>query len=453
MGHMATLREGAEPPWIAKHAASHVKKLFHALWGPSFGREKLTGEQLQKYQELAQMIHETRLRGLYVSTSSEAGLPHEAVEVAESEKLVSLTEADLELARAHKLDPFTPAEESDLLWFFEAADDPEKFRMIFGTKSLDKLKELRDGRTWMHWVRQQFEEAEALGRKQAEEELQKPLVRGTGSLDPRWRVGVRFVTASHSIRPKDLQTWNRRVNWAKLAYVNKKDALGVDILLPKAVPLSQVYDAALEIANRVLIALNIGTRGFFWWSLPEHVDRYYESIDDLETKTQVVAERRPAVKIDWRSGPLDENTLNDVALCLAMLPTGPDKAQRLPYQPYLNGLAILARSDIHFHAEGSAYSQFFTALREAFRLSGAWEQGTTLVEACRKEFTGLFDQEADWERLVTLGESIENGPPFPTSISLEDVAVIKILCEAFFLKTFRAEAKRRLKEKSDEAST
>jgi AbiV family abortive infection protein len=61
----AKVREGEVSE---KHLDDHVRKLFWALWGPSFGRELITGTQLETYRGLATSIHETRLQALYVGT-------------------------------------------------------------------------------------------------------------------------------------------------------------------------------------------------------------------------------------------------------------------------------------------------------------------------------------------------------------------------------------------------
>src|SRR3989344_6004062 len=44
----------------------HERKLFFAIWSPSFGRTKQTKEQFQENQHLAKTIHERSLSYLYI---------------------------------------------------------------------------------------------------------------------------------------------------------------------------------------------------------------------------------------------------------------------------------------------------------------------------------------------------------------------------------------------------
>lgn len=47
------------------HLEDHEKKLFSALWGPSFAREKITRQQIEQIRKLAANIHTRRLEYLY----------------------------------------------------------------------------------------------------------------------------------------------------------------------------------------------------------------------------------------------------------------------------------------------------------------------------------------------------------------------------------------------------
>ena len=76
----------------------HVKKLFWSLWGPSFGRQKITKEQLELTQRVANRMHETRLHYLYVDPATPL-LPEEKVDHQEVERIVELADARVGLAK------------------------------------------------------------------------------------------------------------------------------------------------------------------------------------------------------------------------------------------------------------------------------------------------------------------------------------------------------------------
>lgn len=52
MKHAARMHAGTGEQ-IDRYLDDHVGKLFWALWGPSFGREKLTRDQIESYRGLA----------------------------------------------------------------------------------------------------------------------------------------------------------------------------------------------------------------------------------------------------------------------------------------------------------------------------------------------------------------------------------------------------------------
>jgi len=54
----------------------------------------------------------------------------------------------------------------------------------------------------------------------------------------------------------------------------------------------------MGLARQFVVALNLGTMGFWWWRLPEQISRYYESLEDLEKHAKLSVERGPSLKVD-----------------------------------------------------------------------------------------------------------------------------------------------------------
>jgi hypothetical protein len=75
----------------------------------------------------------------------------------------------------------------------------------------------------------------------------------------------------------------------------------------------------------------MGVGSFWYGSAPQwryrgawtkNLSRYYESLEDLDTKMQMSVERWPSLEIDWGANRvLTEEDLGRVAMCLAALPT------------------------------------------------------------------------------------------------------------------------------------
>ena len=139
------------------------------------------------------------------------------------------------------------------------------------------------------------------------------------------------------------------MDWIKLVPVSsKKDQLIIEFILRDNVPAEGLWFFGWGLARHLVVALNIGTMGFWWWRMPEQISRYYESIEDLETRRRLGIERSPSLKIDWgENRALTEQDLERVASCFVALP-GPDRRdQHAAYNHYIGGLTFLSLNDIH----------------------------------------------------------------------------------------------------------
>jgi AbiV family abortive infection protein len=212
------------PAWPTKHSQDHVKKLFWCFFGGGFFSEQITKQSLEDMTGLARRIHETRLLGLYVDHGEEGlSIPSEAVGKEETQQLIDLAAARFAISEAEEPREQIPQEESEQqAWFLRQTDDPEKLRYIMSGGSLAKLAELKDARAWGRWLKEQFDTAEAEARAAAEHELQRSRnLPDEGSKD-KWKIRVRILYGSHSIRPKVLTWWNEKMDWIKLVPVSSK---------------------------------------------------------------------------------------------------------------------------------------------------------------------------------------------------------------------------------------
>lgn len=429
---------GKEIPWSQKHMEDHVRKLFWALWGPSFAREVITRDQVAASQGLARRIHATRLSGLYVRL--EAGIPHiprDAVSESEAQSLISLATARLGLQRSSCSRALSPEDREDLLWFTQAAENQHTRGLIVGGESMRKLPELGSVAEWIRWLRRQFEQAEALGRCLAERELSREEPQPDEAAQDKWQLRVRFRSSSHSIRPKPLQSWNSRSSCIRLRPVDRhKDQLDVEFVLPKAVQAQALWWAGYNAARRFVVALNIGSGGCFWWHLPQHVDRFYEKLVDLEQDCEVVIEKRPALKLDWGRGVLSDRDLANTSLCWTMLPRAEEAECHEPFDHYSTGLAFLAKNDIHLQLEANAYEQFYRSLQSGMAVYGDWDRAGPFAEAFHLAMSALLPEAEERDKYLRLGEQFEVVPIRPEGITLTEVGEMKLLCDAYFLQTF-----------------
>jgi AbiV family abortive infection protein len=445
MSRIAKIERGDSLPWAEKQTEDHVKKLFWALWGPSFGKEKLTGKQIQSYTGLAQNIHERRINGLYVDSSSKESLhPKDSIKTSEAENLINLTYARIQISKSHKFEKISHEKEDVLSWFLEATGDKEKRKLILGPKSLKKLVEIGNVSDWVKWLKDEFDKAEEEARAQMERELKRTNPAKNQSMDEKWRIKIRLFSNSHSIRPKVLHKWNELPTWIKLLPIDKKkDQLIVQLILLKQIPVQGLWSAGWGVAKTFAVALNIASMGFFWWYVPKDTSRFYESIKDLESNMDVRVERSPKLELDWgRKRALSDHELGEAALCFGMLSRIDHKEKNKILGHYISGMNFWSKNDIHLQLEANSYEGFYKCLKNAMRFYGDWDGEILFLDNFVEQLSKLGISEKEKQKLIRIGSQFEVFPPKAKGITLSEVGMIKIACDAYLIKKFRELAKQ-----------
>jgi len=450
MHYLASTSDGVEVNF-ERNFDNHVKKIFLALWGPSLGKEFIDKAQLEKHQGLARKIHEYRLKGLYVSTTPDNLVdPKTIIESGQVDSLLLLVEARLNLVTVPSNKIFTEEEIKDYAHYLKVSEDPELKLHMMSKYSMNKLAELGVS-GWMNWLREEFEKGVEEGRKITIQELSRSKPDKADRLKEKWKIKIRLFSDSHTIRRKALRIWNDYCHWIVLESVNnKKNELLVEMKLGLGVPLNGLWDISLEIFTDLLIALNVGTLGLFWWYLPEHITHFHETIIDLENPDlQIKMERSPALKIDWGAKALSEEDMHRVTLCFASLSLLKKGKFEKTFQHYVMGLRFFGKNDIHIRVEPNIYEQFYLALKEGMKTFGEWDGKKESYKNVFREFAkNFFTEPSEWEQYFSLGEALDPFNPQVLPITLKEAGYMKTICDAYFLKMFQAIAKDRVKKQN-----
>ena len=424
---------------LDKHTQNHVQKLFWCFLGPSFYEKKITKENLDSITQLAQELHSKRLQALYVDKASDTlTIPSEVIPPDECERIIKLAEARLVLAESEKPRTNSLNEEEKTIqrWFVDTSNLPEKSKAIFSSVSLAKLHELKNVKEWLSWLKFEFDRTEAqnLAIFQAELSRSKNLP-GKATKD-KWRVRFRIFSASHSIRQKTLNEWNEKIKWIKLTPVAQhKNQLIVEIILGDNIPIQGLWHFAWGFARHFVAALNIGTMGFWWWRMPEQIDKYYDRIDDLQTGHQIDLTRNPSLKIDWgENRVLTSEDLALVSRCLISLP-GPDKVEKhAPYNYYIGGITFLSLNDVHWQCEASIFGNFLECLRSLMKEFGEWNGHTEFIDVFRQFLNEHIPKtDEDKMRLLMIAKAMEGKDMDGVNVTLRDASFIKLLCDTYIL--------------------
>ena len=437
-----------EPPLSIRAAVDdHVRKLFWAIWGPSWNHETITGEQIDENRGLAERLHLFRLRSLYVDFDGTAlTAPTDSVWSGEARDLLRFAEARLALAKATgaALDRPDPITQARTRRFFELTDDPESRQFVFSSKSMEKLKALGSTPKWVDWLFATLDKAETEAKLALEKELRRRPDHPEQAT-PKWRATIRVHSTSHSIRQRVLNDATAGLEGIRFRGVSGKPGqILVDVDAKSSFDMQSAIFNLLHLSRRIVMALNVGTLGYFWFHEPLDADplqsgKYYEKFVDLVTEKEVKACRTPPLR--WELGPrraLERVDFYRWSLCCShLLALRGDHVSIC--ERYLDGMAMVAKSDAHMAFELQAVAVFYLALKEAVELYRASTDVESVEGTLRCISAELLGREEDDDyigRLCAVGESVNSGSPAPYAMNMNDVGVMKALCDTFLLRTF-----------------
>lgn len=425
---------------------NHVRKLYWAFWGPSFGKKVINKQEIEQLQGLATHIHLKRLDTLYVKPI-DTKQPKLRLSQVEADEITSLAEARLGMEKTKTmLNPNDPSiNKEELNWFLNSNSDPEKFKLIFGKKSQEKLVEIGNIRDWIHWLKDQFDQNDAEIKKIIDEEYQREKPQGEEAKKPKYKIKIRINSESHSIRKKNLQKWNKNSQgFINLDTDNKNDLI-CEFTFNKAIPLQKLFEIGWGISRTFVVAINVASKGFFWWHIPKDRSKYYEKMFDLERNMELGAEINPKLMLNWKDQHLvlTENELLRTNLVFFYLLKIRGTDEETPINSYARGLSFTAKNDIHLRFEYNAFYEFFEAFVLAFKINGDWDGiDSTFKDAVHKIYTklGTFDS---LDEIIELGFEQKNSPTRLTSkpITLTEIFALKIYLDVYI----EILAKRKLK--------
>jgi hypothetical protein len=351
------------------------------------------------------------------------------VSAEEANQQIELSAARLNLDGNSKARELNECERDALRWLAEATEDLEQRRLIFGDKSMDKLIEFGHVLQWIGWLREEFEKADRLAAELTRAELQRQPA-DSDKAKPRWRFKVRLHSGSHTVGHRALATWNDRGSWIKLIQVSgKQHELLVEMTFPSTLVIQNLYFAGWGAIRRFVVALNIGSLGFFWWYVPQQVSRFYEQLTDLESDSKLELDYSPRLVLDWKREGLSEIDLRNTAVCFGFLPYPDDAAECVPLNHYIMGLTWLSKSDIHLQLELDVFREFYLAMKTTYELNRA----DLTVESFEQLADKLFNNSDEGKKFQELASRVISGSAERKDITLREAGIMKLLADAQLL--------------------
>jgi AbiV family abortive infection protein len=417
----------------------HERKLFWALWLPRFGSRTMSVEEFRSFQEIARKIHDLRLATLYVSPETLG------VEVTDRDvrSLIDLTAARLEMERAKEHQAPEPEVQADMEWFFRAVEHPLLKTLVLSRGSLDKLAEFNgDARNWIRWLRETVEEMNRLNRELAETELKRPTPEEKEASKPRWEITLRFKSSSHSIRPKPLAKWNEKVDSIKFYPTADKKELLVKMTLQKGVLVNALWNAGFHLSTLVILSLNIGTLGFFWWYLPSMTRKYYDKITDLENNNASLVLDTPSLEMNFGHRALKEPELINVSLVLGYL-LRLDQKELVPFGRYFQVLGVIAKNDLLGNFHQPLMNELLETLKSALLTFGDWDGRSEAFDPAVEKVFETFGADFLKEVKDIIKLARECGKK-PVPVPIDSVLKMKAFCETFFITRIKERVRKEI---------
>jgi AbiV family abortive infection protein len=413
LASLAVIGAALDKERLERRLGDHVFKLMWAVWSPSLAEGKIEPKDFEDARHFAASTHARRIAGLYVDhTDHNTSVPpREAVLLGHATSILNLAKARLAL----ELERGAPAPDErneELEWYLDTVSDALGQKRLFSQAFIQKHEEFRgDAHAWIRWAREEFAKIAAEEQEHLQRELSRQSTESrTGK--PKWLVKVRLQTPSHSLRQKVLNYWNDRIEATKLRLVgNKKNELLLEMTIDNGVTLDRLFDAGLSLSKLYIAMLNIGTGGFFWYELSGQAQIYYESIRDLDAPhLEPRISRVRGLPMEWSESQPDggkrqrialaEAHLNNAMMCLAAFGPMSDADAAPIFGPYLQGLVLLSKTDLHLSVENSARDAFLKALRRAMLTFGDWDgDETQLITALHRVMEPIIADETDRNRL------------------------------------------------------
>lgn len=360
---------GLDNSWIERSLDNHRRKLQWAVWSPM---TRIDPADFEAAHQFASRAHAMRLGSLYVDAKAEVTdpPPRENVRTADATQALALARSRLK----HERDRGIPGGEIDELteWFLDTMADPERSRALLSKSFIAQYEAMgADARKWVSWAKDEVTRLDTAASQLLQTELARPRT-APGAIKPRWRANATIYTPSHSLRSKALARWNDQIEAVQLIWTGRKDELTLQTTLHDNEPLPSLFGRLSTLMKLVAACLNIGTIGYFWFERPGFERNFFKEVRDLELGHAMVMAPRESFWGNGRAIALTEKHIDHAIHCMmAFAPLSEADAEPI-FAPYLNGLALIAKSDIFYNFDELARHQFVHSLAGALRHYGGW---------------------------------------------------------------------------------
>lgn len=413
----------------------HIRKLFWAVWGPSLGEEVISKEQITENQGMAKRLHEKRLGSLYTALEDTKAAA-EKISNDELESLLSFVQARLTLAQMEGEVDVSQWENPDQVWFDIVINDPARRRNIFDEEAQVMLAELGNLRKWMGWLRSKEEKEKAGLAALITAEMQRLPQSDLEKVKDKWKIKVKLSSPSHTVRANILEEANKHFDGIQLFKGADNQTLLVEFTFGDNVSAKDLWAQGWLISKLFVAALNVCTNAIFYWNIPVDLEKYYESIRDVENNRLFDARLMAGLQLNWgkRKRGVDFQHLVLTKLVFEYFVGLRERELMQALTEYLDGLGLMAKSDIHSRFEPHIFNLFFSALKRAITSVEKLDASADITEPVFRNIEKMVHTRETFNATIALGYALQKEDAVLKSVTLAEIVLIKQYA-GFYLMT------------------
>jgi len=168
----------------------------------------------------------------------------------------------------------------------------------------------------------------------------------------------------------------------------------------------------------------------------------------------VSIERAPGLLGDWKQGALNEKNIEHAVTFLSAFRSMPDNEAAPIFGPYLQGLLMLSKSDIHLFCYDQARNSFLQSLASALGHFGDWDgQANSFRPSLHCAFESIMPEEPHRNQVFEVIDPKYRSKdgPFGDAIEAKRIADLYLVMVAYRVMERRMNAARTANPTSDQS--
>jgi hypothetical protein len=287
-------------------------------------------------------------------------------------------------------------------------------------------------KVWVIWLINKFESEQIELDTLLKNELARPVEFNEIDEVPKWRIKIKIGCPLHAVRPNILNEHNKTSPMFQLFKGVDKHTLVLDVILSKNTSVQMLWQYGYLVSRMYVTALNIAAGGFFWWHANVDLDKYYESIKDLESNKS--ADLTLMTRLRWPESnfvltmehlQLTKIVNNYIVKCY-------NTPAIEPFLPYMHVLALMAKNDVHLRFEKDMFMILYNTYKTAITKNEAIAENSDYKETGYFQISGMYENRDYYFQILELGDSFLS----PQTITKKAITLTEVLAIKQYLSIY-----------------